>query len=107
MSRISFREYPIFCIIRMWVELAEYGPSHFSKSVFWARLAGPLFGLLWRDTGMARSPLRFWAGEWDTWPISLSLSVAPQPLCTDCVGKGCNYSYNGCYLHVSARVWIN
>ena len=55
---------------------------------------------------MARSPLRFWAGEWDTWPISLSLSVAPQPLCTDCVGKGCNYSCNGCYLHVSARVWI-
>ena len=24
---------------------------------------------------MARSPLRFWAGEWDTWPISLSLSL--------------------------------
>ena len=23
---------------------------------------------------MARSPLRFWASEWDTWPISLSLS---------------------------------
>ena len=75
-SRISFREYSIFCIIRMWVDLAGYGPSHFFKSVFWARRAGPLFGLLWRDTGMARSPLRFWAGEWDTWPISLSLSVS-------------------------------
>ena len=74
-SRISFREYSIFCIIRMWVDLAGYGPSHFSKSVFWARRTGPLFGLLWRDTGMARSPLRFWAGEWDTWPVSLSLSV--------------------------------
>ena len=23
---------------------------------------------------MARSPLRFWAGEWDTWPIFLSPS---------------------------------
>ena len=23
---------------------------------------------------MARSPFRFKAGEWDTWPISLSLS---------------------------------
>ena len=28
---------------------------------------------------MVRSPLRFWAGEWDTWPVSLSLSVAPSP----------------------------
>ena len=24
---------------------------------------------------MARSPLLFWAGEWNTWPISLSLSA--------------------------------
>ena len=58
----------------MWVDLAGYGPSHLSKSVSWAQRAGPLFGLLWRDAGMARSPLCFWAGEWDTWPISLSLS---------------------------------
>ena len=28
---------------------------------------------------MARSPLLFWAGEWNTWPISLPLSVAPSP----------------------------
>ena len=53
---------------------------------------------------MAQSPLLFWAGELNTWPISLSLSIAPQPLCTDCVGKGCNYSYDGCYFHVSARI---
>ena len=44
----------------------------------------------------------FGLGEWDIGPISLSLSVAPQPLCTDCVGKGCNSSYSGCYFHVSA-----
>ena len=36
-STISFREYSIFCVIRMWVDLAGYGPSHFSKSVFWAQ----------------------------------------------------------------------
>ena len=24
---------------------------------------------------MARSPFLFWAGEWDTWLISLSLSI--------------------------------
>ena len=27
---------------------------------------------------MARSPLRFWAGEWDTWPVSLSLSASNE-----------------------------
>ena len=24
---------------------------------------------------MARTPLFFWAGEWNTWPVSLSLSI--------------------------------
>ena len=32
-------------------------------------------------------------------------SAASQPLCTDCVGKGCNCSSVDCYFHVS--VWIN
>ena len=75
MSWIFFREYYTFYVIMMWVDLVGFGPSHLSKSVSWARRTGPLFGLLWRNTGMARSPLRFWAGEWDTWPISLSLSI--------------------------------
>ena len=44
----------------------------------------------------------FGLGEWDSEPISLPPSVAPQPLCTDCVGKGYNSSCNGCYFHVSA-----
>ena len=34
----------------------------------------------------------FGLGKWDVGPISLPLSVAPQPLCTECVGKGCNSS---------------
>ena len=43
-------------------------------------------------------------------PISLifqTLSVAPQPLCTVYVGKGCNVSRIRCNFHVSARVWIS
>ena len=44
----------------------------------------------------------FGLGEWDSEPISLPSSVAPQPLCMDCVGKGCNSSCNGCYFHVFA-----
>ena len=43
--------------------------------MFWARRAGPLLGLLWMDAGLARSPLCFWAGGWDIWPVSLSLSA--------------------------------
>ena len=43
-------------------------------------------------------------------PVSLifqTLSVAPQPLCTVCVGKGCNVSRIRCNFHVSARGWIS
>ena len=35
--------------------------------------------------------------------IFQTLSVAPQPLCTVYVGKGCNVSRTGCNFHVSAR----
>ena len=28
---------------------------------------------------MARTPLLFWAGEWNTWPSSISPSIAPSP----------------------------
>ena len=43
-------------------------------------------------------------------PVNLifqTLSVAPQPLCTVYVGKGCNVSHIGCNFHVSARGWIS
>ena len=33
-----------------------------------------------------------------------TLSAAPQPLCMDCVGKGCNFSCVDCYFHVSVRI---
>ena len=43
-SWIFFREYYTFCVIRMWVDLVGYGPSHLSKSVFWARRTGLCLG---------------------------------------------------------------
>ena len=46
------------------------------------------------------SPLGFSEGACE--PIFQTLSVAPQPLCTACVGKGCNVSRIGCNFHVSA-----
>ena len=36
-----------------------------------------------------------------------TLSAAPQPLCTDCVGKGCNCSCVDCYFHVSVRISLD
>ena len=36
-----------------------------------------------------------------------TLSAAPQPLCTDCVGKGCNCSCVDCYFHMSVRISPN
>ena len=95
MSGVSFREYSSPYIRRMWVDWPGMGLPIFSNPCFGPIEPGPFFGLLWRDTGVARTPLFFWAGEWNTWPVSLSLSVAPQPLCTDCVGKVYNYSCSG------------
>ena len=46
--------------------------------------------------------LFFGFGEWACAPISQTLSIAPQPLCTVCVGKGCNVSRIECDFHVSA-----
>ena len=66
-------------------------------------LASRPFALGWYGGGSGYlAHCSFGLGEWDSEPISLPLSVAPQPLCTDCVGKGCNSSCNGCYFHVSA-----
>ena len=49
----------------------------------------------------------FGLGEWVCEPIFQTLSVAPQPLCTVCVGKGCNVSRIGCDFHVSALCWVS
>ena len=49
----------------------------------------------------------FGLGKWDGEPIFLTPSVTPQPLCADCVGKGCNSSRIGCDFHVSAWGWVS
>ena len=57
-------------------------------------LVSRIFALGW----YGRAWVLHWAhhslglGEFDSEPIYLPSSVAPQPLCTDCVGKGCNFS---------------
>ena len=49
----------------------------------------------------------FGLGRWPSELIFLTPSVAPQPLCTECVGKGCNSSCTGLYFHVSPWSWIS
>ena len=74
----------------------------YPRSCFGPSEPGLCFGLIWRGLELHGAYHSFRLGEWDIGPISLSPSIAPQPLCTDCVGKGCNSSCNGCYFHVSA-----
>ena len=51
--------------------------------------------------------LFFGPGEWACAPILQTLLVAPQPLCTVCVGKGYIVSHIGCNFHVFARGWVS
>ena len=71
--RISFREHSILCIRRMWVDRPGVGLPIFPNPCFGPNEL-PLFGLLWKDTAGARTPLLFWVGEWNTWPSSISPS---------------------------------
>ena len=102
MSNILFKEYSIFCIGKIWVDwpgmdLPFYPKSSFRPSEPYLSLGW--YGGVWVLHGAHHS---FGLGEWDVGPISLPPSAAPQPLCMDCVGKGCNSSCNGFYFHVSA-----
>ena len=49
----------------------------------------------------------FGLGKWAGEPVFLTLSITPQPLCTECVGKGCNSSRINCGFHVFVRGWVN
>ena len=48
----------------------------------------------------------FGLGEWAGEPVFLTLSVAPQPSCTEGVGKGRNSSRINCGFHSSVRVGL-
>ena len=62
--------------------------------ILWGLASGPVcFVGLGSFLGLASGPVSL---------IFQTLSIAPQPLCTVCVGKGCNVSRIGCNLHVSA-----
>ena len=115
MIRVSFGEYSILCIRRIWVDWPGMGLPIFPSTCFGPNELGLCLGCyrgawVWHGAhcsfGLANGILGPFL-LWNTWPISLSPSVAPQPLCTDCVSKGCNYYYNGCYFHVSVRIRIN
>ena len=68
---------------------------------FWGERTGLSF---WAGAkGLGVSLGLFGPGEWACAPIFQTPSVAPQPLCMVCVGKGCNVSRIRCDFHVSAR----
>ena len=88
--------YYIFCIGEAQSDLQGMDLLIYPISSFGPNRSGLRFGLVSNDAWVLRWALHsFGLGEWDGEPIFLTPSVAPQPLCTDCVGKGCNSSCNG------------
>ena len=53
------------------------------------------------------APHSFGLSEWEGELIFFTPSVAPQPLCTEYVGKGCNSSRIGCNFHLSVRGMVS
>ena len=93
--------YPIFLVGEIYLDLQDKMLLPFRASGLGFR-----FGLTPGAWVFHWACLLFGPGMWACAPIFQTLSVAPQPLCTVCVGKGCNVSRIGCDFHVLARGWI-
>ena len=74
MGNISFKEYSIFCIGKIWVDWPGMDLSIYPRSRFGPSEPGFCFGLIWSDLGIAWSPPFLWFSEWDIGPIYLSPS---------------------------------
>ena len=82
--------------------LAGYGPSKLFDTGLWDP-TGRAFVLRCHQRAWILHGVHpfFGPDEWAGEPVFLTLSVAPQPLCTEGVGKGYNSSCFGCSFHVS------
>ena len=98
--------YSIFCIGETQSDLQDMDLPIYSRSAFGPSEPGLHFGLVPRGLGIALGAYGE-LGEWACEPFFQTPSVAPQPLCTECVGKGCNYSRISCSFHVSVRGWVS
>ena len=80
MSNISFKEYSIFCIGKIWVDWPGMDLPIYPKSSFGPSEPDLYFGLVWRGLGVAWSPPLFWAWRVGCWahfftPISCPLAL--------------------------------
>ena len=64
MGNISFKEYSIFFIAKIWVDWPGMDLSIYPRSRFGPSDPGFCFGLIWRGLGVAWSPPFLWA-----WPV--------------------------------------
>ena len=98
--------YSIFCISETQSDLQDMGFPIYPRSSFGPNGLGLSIGLLPWGLGITLGAFgghREWAFEL----IFQTPSVAPQPLCTKCVGKGCISSRIGCNFHASVRGWVS
>ena len=80
MGNISFKEYSIFCIGKIWVDLPGMDFPIYPRSCFGPSEPGLCFGLIWRGLGVAWNPPFLWAWRVGYWahffiPISLQLII--------------------------------
>ena len=76
MGNISFKEYSIFCIGKIWVDWPSMDLSIYPRLRFEPSEPGFCFGLIWRGLGVAWSPLFLWAwrvGYWAHFFIPISI----------------------------------
>ena len=78
MGNISFKEYSIFCIGKIWVDWPGMDLSIYPRSRFGPSEPGFCFGMIWRGLGVAWSPPFIWAwrvGYWAHLFISINLQL--------------------------------
>ena len=107
MNRVSFGEYSILCIRRIWVDWPGMGLPISPSSCFGPNKPGLYLGCCGGAWVWHGAHCSFGLVSGILGPFLYPHQLPPQPLCTDCVGKGSNYSCNGCYFHVSAQIRIN
>ena len=80
MGNISFKEYSIFCIGKIWVDWPGMDLSNYPRSRFGPSEPGFYFGLIWRGLSVAWSPPFLWAWRVGYWAhFFIPINCPPSP----------------------------
>ena len=88
MGNISFKEYSILCIAKIWVDWPGMDLSIYPRSRFGPSEPGSCFGLIWRGLGVAWSPSFLWAWRVEYWAHFFIPVSCPPALVYGLRGQG-------------------